>query len=269
MFTHLYYDRTPVQDAKSLLTKFVGKALRSPMRSTVPLLDMALNARQELMAILAACGAEPESDLRFEYEVRSTSHSANASQTDLMVLGKSNAVAVEAKWTEPVYECVSKRLLRRTILRKGDNSFESVSADRRHQEAQVRAWLDKLQPLSRQTLTMIDMADVVYQVMHRAASAVATGLSPSVVYLHFEDAEIHGGANADDYKRHLDHLYVKLGRPSTLALYVVTQPIVRTQIFRSIEMLNKREPATSTAVCNALSEGPLFTYGEAVTKQVI
>ena len=212
----IYYDKAPIENVDALLSNFKGKALQSPMRSTVPLLDMVLHAPSHLLSIVGKCGAEPDSDLRFEYEVCSGAGSARPSQTDLMVLGKARAVAVEAKWTESVYATVATRLKRRTKPRRKDDSEEAKALDREHQEEEVGAWLAKLQPLATEPLTTVGMAKVVYQMIHRAASAVATGLSPSLLYLHFDDAESRQGATADEYKADLERLYGMLGRPSRL-----------------------------------------------------
>jgi hypothetical protein len=264
----IYYNKTPIDSLDVLLSNFKGKALRSPMRSTVPLLDMALHAESHLASVVGKCGAEPESQLRFEYEARSGSESARPSQTDLMVLGNSRAVAVEAKWTESPYESVARRLLRRTKLRRKDRSVEALALDREHQEAEVRAWLAILQPLAYEPLTTADMAGVVYQMIHRAASAVATGLSPSLVYLHFDDTESQLGASSGIYKADLARLYQKLGRPSGFRFYVAKQPIRRTAVFRTIEGLSRTLSSTRSAVCEAIKAGPLFTYGEADIEQV-
>lgn len=265
--SRIYYDKTPTDSVDSLLSKFKGKALQSPMRSTVPLLDMALHAQSHLASIVEKCGAAPESELRFEYEASSGSKSARPSQTDLMVLGNSRAVAVEAKWTEPRYESVARRLLRRTELRKKYPSVESLALDREHQEAEVRAWLSRLQPLAYESLTTAGMADVVYQMIHRAASAVATGLSPSLLYLHFEDTEIRYGASTGTYKTDLADLHKKLGRPSGFRFYVATQPIQRTAAFRTIEGLSRTQSSTRAAVREAIKAGPLFIYGAADIEQ--
>jgi hypothetical protein len=265
---HLYYNRTPVDSIESLLSNFKGKTLQSPTRSTVPLLDMTIHAPSNLGSIVERCGAEKESELCFEYEVSSGSKSARPSQTDLMVLGKSAAVAVEAKWTEAAYESIAVRLARRTKLRKNDLSAEALAMDRKHQEAEVGAWLRKLQPLVIEPLTTIGMADVVYQVIHRAASVICTGLSPSLLYLHFHDAEVRSGANASIYKMDLGRLYKMLGRPCGFRFFVATQPIERTAVFRTIEGLSRTQFSTRAAVCEAIKAGPLFNYGAPSLEQV-
>lgn len=264
----IYYNDALTKSDEDLLSHFRGKALQSPTRSTVPLLDMALNVPTQLLSIVDECGAEPNSDFRFEYEVRSGSETARPSQTDLMVLGRSSALAVEAKWTEPVYESVATRLKRRTKDRKDDQSEQAKALDRAHQEAEVGAWLARLQPLAAEPLTTVSMADVVYQMIHRAASALATGLSPSLLYLHFHDAEIRQGATADQYKTDLGRLYRKLGRPLGFSFYVATQPIERTEVFRSIEGLSKTHSSTCIAVREALKAGPLFTFGTARVEKI-
>lgn len=263
-----FYNETAVTTADDLLSCFKGKALQSPLRSTVPLLDMALHLPSQLLSIVAACGAELESELRFEYEVLSGSETARPSQTDLMVLGKTGAVAVEAKWTEPAYESVATRLKRRTKDRAKDQSADSKALDRAHQEAEVGAWLARLQPLATEPLTTVSMADVVDQMIHRAASALASGLAPSLLYLHFEDTELRQGATADRYKADLGRLYGKLGRPRGFSFYVATQPIERTVLFRGIEGLSKTHSSTCAAVREALKAGPLFRYGPAWVEKI-
>jgi len=264
----IYYNKTPIVSVDSLLSNFKGKALQSPMRSTVPLLDMALHAQSHLTSVVGNCGAEPESELRFEYEASSGSGSARPSHTDIMVLGSSRAVAVEAKWTEPPYENVAIRLLRRTKLREKDLSAEALALDRAHQEAEVGSWLRILQPIAYESLTTASVAGVVYQMIHRAASAIATGLSPSLLYLHFDDKETQLGATSEIYKADLARLYQKLGRPSGFRFYVATQPIQRTAVFRTIEGLNRTLSSTCSAVREAIKAGPLFIYGPADIEQV-
>jgi hypothetical protein len=229
---------------------------------------MVFHARSQLNAIIKGCGADSDAELRFEYEVSSGANSAHASQTDLMVLGKVQALAVEAKWTEPAYPAVAKRLQRRTRLRKNDLSAEALAHDREHQEAEVRAWLDRLQKFTGETLTSTGMADVVYQMIHRAASALATGLSPSLLYLHFHDIETQHRPPAVTYKADLAHLYKKLGRPPSFRFYVATQPITRTDVFRTIERLSPKDPSTIAAVKRALQVGPLFKYEAAAIEKV-
>jgi hypothetical protein len=214
--------------------------------------------------------AGPSQNRNFDLSTKQAveSESARPSQTDLMVLGNYRAVALEAKWTESPYERVARRLLRRTKLRKRDLSAEALALDREHQEMEVRAWLEILQPLAYESLTTAGMAGVVYQMIHRAASAVVTGLSPSLVYLHFDDTETQLGASAGIYKADLTRLYQKLGRPSGFRFYVATQPIQRTTVFRTIEGLSRTLSSTCFAVCEAIKAGPLFIYGEADIEQV-
>jgi hypothetical protein len=145
---------------------------------------------------------------------------------------------------------------------------EALALDREHQEAEVHAWLTILQPLAHEALTTASMAGVVYQMIHRAASANATRLSPSLLYLHFDDKETQLAARSGIYKAGLAHLYQKLGRPSGFQFYVATQPIERTAVFRAIEGLSRTDSSTCSAVCEAIKAGPLFIYGPADIEQV-
>jgi hypothetical protein len=161
---NIFYDDPAAENADSLLQHFKGKALRSPTRSTVPLLDLALNAPAQLASIAARCGSERDATFHFEHETVSGSGSSRPSQTDLMVLGKASALAVEAKWTEPTEMTVATRLLRRTDLRRQDESKQALELDQQHQEKEVSAWLKQLEPLAGRALNTTDMANNVYRV---------------------------------------------------------------------------------------------------------
>ena len=112
------------------------------------------------------------------------------------------------------------------------------------------------------------MADVVYQMIHRAASAVDTKLSPSLLYLHFHDTETPAAATTATYKADLERLYQKLGRPSGFPFYVAEQPMARTNLFGTIQGLEKSHESTSAAVKEALLAGPLFEYGVPAIERV-
>jgi hypothetical protein len=263
-----FYDNTPSDSTDAFLANFKGKALRSPTRPTVPLLDMTLHAPSALLSIVSACGAEPTASFRFEYETFSSPGSTRPSRTDLMVLGKSTALAVEAKWTEASQMTVATRVLRRTELRRNDESAQALGLDRQHQETEVGAWLAILQRLTPKSLTTERMSDSLYQIIRRAASAVATGLLPTVLYLHFQDVETKSGTSDEVLKSELSRLSRKLGSHSGLKLYLASQPIRRLPTFRAIENLDKTELATADAVRAALKAGPLFHYGSPTIEQV-
>jgi hypothetical protein len=195
--------------------------------------------------------APSDRTVHFEYCVASPA-GGNPSQTDALLMSDTTVWAVEAKWTEPRYETVGKRIRRP----------EEDGADPRET---VKGWLKYFQPFATRELRVDDVLDVVYQVLHRAASAcavaMANDLRPHVVYLHFHPSSLPSSATTSQYLADLRQLYAVLGEPKGLAFTVVEMPLSPTRAFEAIQNLDKRVPETSAQVKAALCSGPLFTFG--------
>lgn len=265
--TPIYFDKTRVESIAALVGMFPPGSFASPFRSTVPLVDMVLRAPDRLHAIAVACGAEQSSSLHFEYRVESLVR-GNPSQTDLMVLGRGRSLAIEAKWTEPRYATVRKRLLARRSSLTPDDMAEAVAANRRAQKRAVSSWLEPLARCAPVAVTVENVTDVVYQMIHRAASACLAGDSPSLLYLHFHAHDDPRAATLKQYRDDMTKLYSALGRPEGFPFFVVEQPIVPLDSFRGIEGLGKRVPGTDAAVRAALTDGPLFAFGDCMLEQI-
>jgi len=251
------FDTVPVPNFAALCTRFAGWPLRSPYRSTIPLLALVERGRSHWMSLLESMGAPTDGTVHFEYCVPSPKAGGNASQTDALLMSDSAVWAIEAKWTEPRYATVAKRLAKR----------ESDGADSRHT---LKGWLRHFQPFVTHPLHVNDFKNVVYQVLHRAASACAVatakGCKPHLIYLHFAPSPLRSSATSDQYVDDLRHLHSLLGRPADLKFSVVDMPIQTTSAFDRIKDLDKRSRATSALVSDALLEGPLFTFGDPVIK---
>jgi hypothetical protein len=253
------FDTEAVPDFAALCERFTGKTLRSPYRSTVPLLSLVEHSPQQWNELVKSSGAPTNATVHFEYCVASPKAGGNPSQTDALVMSDSNIWAVEAKWTEPRYETVAKRL----------SKPESDGAD---PKVTVDGWLKHLNRFAAHPLQVEDVKDVVYQVLHRAAStcAVATtqGCIPHLIYLHFHPSPLKTSATTDQYISDLRHLHTLLGRPASLKFAVVEMPLQQTKAFELIKDLDKRSPETSVQVSAALRQGPLFTFGTPTTTRI-
>jgi hypothetical protein len=249
----LFFDREAVPNFTSLCKKFTGNALRSPFRSTVPLLSLIGHNPKQWNSLMTKIDAPADSPVHLEFCVASPIASGNPSQTDALVTASSGAWAIEAKWTEQRYESVSKR-----INRSEQDGLDPSEA--------VGGWLQHLRTFAQQPLQLKDFGAVVYQVLHRAASACAAasefGGNPQLVYLHFSPTSRRGAATTADYIADLKRLHSLLGSPAALRFVVVDMPLTPTDAFRSIEGLDKRAPETAVAVSSALCRGPLFDFGE-------
>ena len=185
-----------------------------------------------------------------EYQVRSPHGRGNASQTDLMLRGAGDALAIEAKWTEPVGPTV------RDWLDKGKQS--------RNYHDVLQGWLELLQPRSSCPLKPADFLDVRYQMLHRAASAAATRTSPRLAYFLFHLEGISEATTAEVVHAELDKLWAKLGRPEGFPFAVVEVTLTALEPYEPLRNLPKRSQDTATAVIAALNgPNPLFRFEDA------
>jgi hypothetical protein len=200
-----------------------------------------------------------DGSIHFEYCVASPKPGGNPSQTDALIMSESTVWAIEAKWTEPRYETVGQRL----------SKPESDGADPR---VTVNGWLQHLQRFSTRHLDIEDVVDVVYQVLHRTASACAVAIAqqrrPQVVYLHFHPSPLKNSATTQQYVSDLERLHMLLGNPAELMFVVVEMPLHFTPAFETIKGLDKQSPATSALVLEALRAGPLFTFDPPIIKHI-
>ena len=108
--TIYFYDTKPQDGIANLCKRMTGNALQSPFRSTVPLLSLVEHSPHQWHSLLKLWGIPINSAVHFEYCVSSPKPGGNPSKTDALVMSDSSVVAVEAKWTEPRYSTVEKRI---------------------------------------------------------------------------------------------------------------------------------------------------------------
>ena len=142
---HLFFDETEVDGIDSLLAEFGAGAFASPYRSTIPLVALVKDELPLFKAIAVACGSAVDFSTHFEYKVAASKGVGNPSQTDAMVLSPGSALAIEAKWTEPRYETVAKRLKNRVDkLIRGDPNVDNVEKHDTAERKNIDSWLELL-----------------------------------------------------------------------------------------------------------------------------
>ena len=259
------FDTEAVPDFTALCGKFASNSFQSPYRSTVPLLSLVEHSRQDWNALLESWGAPTDATVHVEYCVPSANSSGNPSQTDALLISDTAVWAVEAKWTEPRYPTVAKRLTQQPRYDTMEERLSRREADLADAKEAVNGWLAHLNQFAERPLQLKDVSDVVYQVLHRAASAcaVATARScePHLIYLHFHPSPSKNSATTSQYKSDLGDLHSLLGSPANLKFAVVEMPLQPTPAFDLIKDLDKRSRATSVKVARALGQGPLFNFG--------
>ena len=254
-----FFDTDPVDGMEELCKRMTGKALQSPYRSTVPLLSLVEHSQPEWQSLLASLGAPTDSTVHFEYRVASPKPKGNPSQTDALLMSDSTVWAIEAKWTEPRYPTVATRI----------SKPESDGAD---PEKTVEGWLKHFEPFAKTDLHINDFSDVVYQVLHRAASACAVATAhqrqPELVYLHFHPSPLKTSATTSQYVSDLQHLHQLLGSPTGVKFTVVEMSLEPTAAFEAIKGLDKTAIESAEKVKAALCRESLFTFGKPVITRI-
>lgn len=249
----LFYDTQEHREFSALCECFTGKALQSPYRSTVPLLSLVHRHQAQWQTLLARLGMSDVARVHFEFAVASAKPGANPSQTDAMLFAQGAVCGIEAKWTEPRYESVKTRLGRP----------DSDGGDPR---ITMEGWLRHLRPFARGELKSEGVGEVVYQVLHRAASVCATAtaqeLRPVLAYLHFHPSPLKSSATTEMYVEDLQRLRRAMGEPTSFSMHVVEMPLQPLPAFAAIQNLDKHSASSAKAVRSAICATPLFELGE-------
>jgi hypothetical protein len=236
----LFYDRTAIAAVDDALSKYAADEFESLHRSTVPLLSLLEHEQPVVSSLLRDLGIPTGYNLHLEYKVKPPKCNDRASYTDLMVISGESALAVEAKWLEPRYETVGK------WLTKGSKPLNRRDV--------LTGWLSVLQKHAMRELHMEDFSEAVYQMVHRAASACATGKMPKLAYLVFKcpTAE-QRRAKKPSIHDDLTNLWNLLGNPKGFPFYLVDVPLSTTPAFEKIAPLPKGHKETVPLVKAALS----------------
>ncbi|MCW2209821.1 hypothetical protein M2241_002748 [Bradyrhizobium elkanii] len=226
--------------------------MRTPYRSTVPLLALMKSEWSTLRKVLGACQAPMPADLHFEFKVDHQSKGRGTpSHTDVMAIFGNVCIAIESKWTEPPYDTVGIWL--------------SKGADISNRERVLKGWL-ALMRLECMPQSLEEIADCEYQMPHRAASACAAASSsaarkrPMLAYLKFTSPRMPASAASTEYYISALTLLHKRLRPKDLQTVLVEMEITPSDLFRLIADLPKTSHATGIAVRSALQEASLFNF---------
>jgi len=246
---NLYYGNSPCASVAAAVPIFGRKEFQSPVRSTVPLLSWLTHEQASVAALLRDLGMPQDSDLHLEYRVSPPKGKGKASHTDLMAMSGDSSLAIEAKWTEQQYDTVGK------WLQRGPSPQNRLDV--------LAGWLELLQSHARRPLHTGDFHGAVYQTVHRAASACASGHKPRMAYVLFEPSPDKYTAGIQTLRQDLEHLWGLLGKPSRFPMFVVGIPLCQTELFKALAPLPKGDHETARRVGATLVEGQqLFTFGD-------
>jgi hypothetical protein len=241
----LLFDIKPIDTVDDAVHLYDDGGLASPTRSTVPLLSWLKHERPMVDFVLRKVGMPALCNLHLEYKVKPQKGRGKASHTDLMVISGKSSLAIEAKWTEPRYDTIS-----RWLNRKGLNAQNVLDG-----------WLGLLQEYAQCPLQQAAFSNAVYQVVHRAASACKAGKIPTLAYLVFKSSRDPKTADIQTIRDDLTRLSCLLGSPEQFPFYLVEVQLTPTDAFAAIASLPKGKEATEQQVRAALhGSDPLFSF---------
>jgi len=182
--------------------------------------------------------------LRCGFEVASIPE-ARASETDLMITAPAVALAIEAKWSESRYDTVAEW---RQKVSRGNLALDH--------------WLKLIEPFSE--AASHDVNDLIYQMLHRCASACAaagTEGTAGLVYQVFTGGPHQGDFYEEDLKS-----FVRVIRPK-LNLRVALQRVEATptaQYRDLLQSLPEDGKERAQLIRAAVRSGELFDFKAAM-----
>jgi len=211
----LTYKLTSVPDYHSLIEQPFD--LRSPLRSTVPHLAYWSKPDERLVEMEKMSGLPLHSEpvLAFEYTVPPAKGQGKASHTDLMVISSQAAVGMEAKYTEGDYDLVSAWL--------GEPPSEN-------KKLVLQYWLDLISSATGCSLTVEQVIDCTYQLVHRTASVCSVRAEKRAVVYHCFDLTED---RRRDYLAQLTRLAGRIAAPTKLRFFLLTHTMQRRHVQRS------------------------------------
>jgi hypothetical protein len=216
-----------------------SKEFESATRSTVPMLALLMHALSLFDEIVERLGFPNEYDLYLEYTVGPFSGRGKPSHTDVMLTAGKDALAIEGKWTEPMYPAI----------KDWPNKGREKTAN---QKAVLNGWLIALGERLGKTFDVTDFGEAVYQMVHRAASAAFVGERPRLAYFSFKPSPDKRAARPDDILNKLIDLWNRLGKPAMFPFFLVeieTQPLEAYDPFGCCRRARKRQPRPCVLHC--------------------
>lgn len=240
----------PIKTIADAVPLYASSEFESATRSTVPMLTLLMHAPDLFNTIVREVGFPSEYDLFLEYTVGPFGGRGKPSHTDVMLKSGQDSLAIEGKWTEPMYAAV------KDWPKKGATKTPN-------QKAVLQGWLNILGKRLGTAFDVCGFDGSVYQMIHRAASAAFVGERPRLAYFLFKPSPDPRAAKPDDILGKLTDLWNLLGKPASFPFHVVEIETKPLEAFEPLRLLVKGEEATSEAVCAALQDTkPLFHFGD-------
>ena len=245
--SHLDSATTRLEDSESWLIYFpqLHSALRADLPSHCWIFMRSPQERLREPGRATGLDLSPPTDLSFEYAVAVRKGKGKASFSDLYILTDKVAVAVEAKYKEPMYEDVG------TFL---GNPIKD------NRKSVLEGWLEIIAQTTGCSLLTDDILDLPYQLIHRTASACsASSPEHAVIYLVF------GEGSAISYEKPIRALAELLRSAPRMRFALVECGLDKQSAFTELEDRWKRkDDGIGDAVRNAIRMAPCSSSGVCV-----
>ena len=234
-----------IDSFEKLLASYSTSEFNSPYRSTVLLLDYWRTLENTAKAFEKLVGVDfcNKMQFYFEYGVPVQCGEGKSSFTDLMLVGNTTAVAIEAKFREPPYETVSKWLNKK---------------NKKNRKKVLKGWISLIRSGTGVSLTPNDIASLPYQFIHRTASVCSVAAtSRYVVYQVFEPAK------EEYYSQKMKALAKLLQGDSTLSFCLVVCPFKPLEDYKKLlDLWDTGCRKLSSQVSEALKSNCIARFAE-------
>jgi hypothetical protein len=225
---------------------FPDVALDNPTRSTLPLLAYWSSPSERLTAIrkeFAPNDGLAEATACFEYPVQCVGLNA-ASFTDLMLLAPQVAVAIEARWMEPLGDTIDG-------WRAGRDTETSNAA--------LNHWFEIISGVTgRSPKHEADDAPLIYEMVHRVASLCSTGKrNLHLIY------ELFGGWHAARYEEELTRLAHRIRTEGRIGVWIHSVEVTASPEHEKLKngWFDLPSSARADALRHLMLEGKAFQFG--------
>lgn len=236
-----------VHSFEELVEELGPDAVASPKRSTVHLLDYWRLPEPRLHDLEAQLGVKSSdyTELHFEYEVPVQRGRGKSSFTDLMIVGGDVAVAIEAKFTEPRYECVGTWLGTPQTTDRTDV---------------LEGWIRAIEGVTDAAVDRETVRELPYQLIHRTASVCCVSRLKRVVAY-----QVFGDSPGPYYEEDLGRLASAMAARDRISFVILRSAFRPTTAYTQlVARWDAGERGIGADVRGALIAGPLLAFDEPV-----
>lgn len=222
------YKNSFINTKQDLINSYEDKEFDSPFRSTIPLLELFFENKEILKKII---NYDESFNAIFEDETKPYEESKHPSCTDLRLYNNKYNYCIEAKQTENEYD-----------------SLEKALSERPGRKNSVEGFLQIINERCNTNLTIDDVSNITYQMIHRFASACKVSGKTEMLYFCFNITS----EKEQYYKSELEKIY-KLTN-GTIPIKIVLMDTEPTSEFKVIQdkWIIKKERKLSEEIKNAM-----------------